>query len=148
MFHPHAQGGGALSDRLACDALLTDPAPPKIYLGKAAGHRCWSRGGRCCLWSFWSSSSFFLRTDLAVYICSHNRELRPRLMASNSASLARKWHFHTGHRGNVFFGGTEAGFVCLHPSVLSSSCCTLWHGTSAKYTPLRSGSREGSLGFG
>lgn len=31
MFHPRARGGAELSDRLACDALLTDPAPPKIW---------------------------------------------------------------------------------------------------------------------
>lgn len=56
---------------------------------------------------------FSFSTDLVVYICSHNRELWPRLTApSNLASLTRKLHFHTAPWGNVF-RGTEAGFVCL-----------------------------------
>lgn len=69
---------------------------------------------RCPIQLFCCCCCSSILTDLVVYICSHNRELWPRLTApSDLASLTRKWHFHTAPPEGMFFRGTEAGFVCL-----------------------------------
>lgn len=71
---------------------------------KAASCRCWTTGEMLySAFLLFLLLHFSFSTDLGVYICSHNRELWPMLMApSNLASLTRKWHFHTAHWGIVF----------------------------------------------
>ena len=139
MLHSHAPA--TLSNTLAYYVLYTNPAFSEIHLGKATSHRCWNEGQRCCL----QDKNFFccflllllfpclsFSTDLALYICSHNSEVWQRLMASNLVSLAKTWHFHMGHRGNMFERGgkrQKLGLcVCASPcpsSQLLRACKTL-----------------------
>lgn len=133
---------------------------------RATSHRCWNEGQRCCLQekNFFFFCCFLLLlllcfsflTDLALCICSHNSEVRQRLMASNLVSLAKAWHFHMGHWVNERERGGKRQKLglCVDASPCPASqlllACKPWHSNNTKCTVALTEGRggEGRLCFG